>query len=247
MPNAIVATITTPSSRRKRVLVRVRRCSASSPAWYGDARRRPGRAARPRSRSTLLPGQAVDDAGLARRARAQKPQQLRARIVLVDDRVADVRPVEARHEDAARGSSASRLGDLARASAGRRWRSARCAAPRESARAAPTAAGTRAGNRAPTARRSAPRRSRTARSWRAAEQLEAARREQPLGRDVEQVELAGQQAPLDGAATRLRVERRVEAAARTPACRSAATWSCISAISGETTMPVPSRSSAGSW
>ena len=36
-------------------------------------------------------------------------------------------------------------------------------------------------------------------------------------------------------------------AARTPSWRSASTWSCISAISGETTMPVPSRSSAGTW
>ena len=36
-------------------------------------------------------------------------------------------------------------------------------------------------------------------------------------------------------------------AALTPASRSAATWSRISAISGETTMPQPSRSSAGNW
>jgi hypothetical protein len=35
--------------------------------------------------------------------------------------------------------------------------------------------------------------------------------------------------------------------ARTPSCFSAATWSCMSAISGETTSAVPSRSSAGSW
>jgi hypothetical protein len=36
-------------------------------------------------------------------------------------------------------------------------------------------------------------------------------------------------------------------AALTPASRSAATWSCISAIRGETTMPQPSRISAGIW
>jgi hypothetical protein len=36
-------------------------------------------------------------------------------------------------------------------------------------------------------------------------------------------------------------------AAFTPSWRSAATWSCISAISGETTTAVPSRSSAGNW
>ena len=36
-------------------------------------------------------------------------------------------------------------------------------------------------------------------------------------------------------------------AARTPACSSASTWSCISAMSGETTTPTPGRSSAGIW
>ncbi len=36
-------------------------------------------------------------------------------------------------------------------------------------------------------------------------------------------------------------------AARTPAWVSAATWSCMSAISGETTMPVPARAMAGIW
>ncbi len=35
--------------------------------------------------------------------------------------------------------------------------------------------------------------------------------------------------------------------ARTPASRSAATWSCISAMSGDTTTPTPSRTSAGIW
>jgi hypothetical protein len=39
----------------------------------------------------------------------------------------------------------------------------------------------------------------------------------------------------------------LSAAARTPLCRSPLTWSCISAISGETMMPVPSRSIAGIW
>jgi len=36
-------------------------------------------------------------------------------------------------------------------------------------------------------------------------------------------------------------------AARTPAWRNAATWSCMSAISGETTMPVPARAMEGIW
>ena len=37
------------------------------------------------------------------------------------------------------------------------------------------------------------------------------------------------------------------AAACTPTARSAATWSSISAISGDTTTAVPSRNSAGIW
>ncbi len=36
-------------------------------------------------------------------------------------------------------------------------------------------------------------------------------------------------------------------AARTPSSRIAATWSCISAISGETTTPSPARTMAGTW
>ena len=80
-----------------------------------------------------------------------------------------------------------------------------------------------------------------------AEQLEAARRQQALGRDIEEVELAGLQLPLDRAGLAGASSVELRNAARTPACRSAATWSCISAISGETTMPVPSRSSAGIW
>jgi hypothetical protein len=43
---------------------------------------------------------AVDDAGLALVLVAQQAQQLRARLVLLDDGVADVGPVEAGHEGA---------------------------------------------------------------------------------------------------------------------------------------------------
>ena len=48
----------------------------------------------------------------------------------------------------------------------------------------------------PLRRRNAPRRSQTVRSW-PAQQGQAARRQQPLRRDIEQVEVAGQQPPLD--------------------------------------------------
>jgi hypothetical protein len=46
----------------------------------------------------LAPRQAVDDAGVARVLVAQKLQQLPARLGLLDDAVADVRPVEAGDE-----------------------------------------------------------------------------------------------------------------------------------------------------
>ena len=78
------------------------------------------------------------------------------------------------------------------------------------------AAGTRAGSRGPIATRSAPRRSRTARAARCAEQLEEARRQQALGRDVEQVELAARARARStsrrlGAAQRRVEERRAHA------------------------------------
>jgi hypothetical protein len=101
------------------------------------------------------------------------------------------------------------------------------------------------GSRGPTATRSAPRRWRTARCA-LLEQRQEARREQAFGRDVEQVVVAVEQAALDRAACRAASEE-LRKAARTPSCCSASTWSCISAISGDTTMPVPRRSSAGTW
>ena len=69
---------------------------------------------------------------------------------------------------------------------------------------------------------------------------------QPLGRQVQQVEVAGDVRLLDLAAFRgVWVELRN--AARTPSAASADTWSCISAIRGEITTPVPGRTRAGTW
>jgi hypothetical protein len=47
------------------------------------------------------------------------------------------------------------------------------------------------------------------------------------------------------ARSKLRLEFRKSAAA--PTSFSALTWSCIRAISGDTTMATPGRSSAGIW
>ncbi len=68
---------------------------------------------------------------------------------------------------------------------------------------------------------------------------------QALGGDVEQVELAvrrGRARPR-AAASASRLEFRK--AARTPASTSALTWSCISAISGDTTIAVPCAQQRG--
>ena len=131
-----------------------------------------------------------------------------------DDPVLDVGPVEAGHE----------VPGVAAASAGRRsrrgwpWsrsRSARCGARRASARAASTARGSRAGSRGPTGPRSAPRRWRTARSCRG-RAAAGWPDPQPLRRQVEQVELAGEErAPRPrGRSSRSWVELRKPA--RTP-------------------------------
>jgi len=47
--------------------------------------------------------------------------------------------------------------------------------------------------------------------------------------------------------TSSRVSVELRYSARTPFSRSASTWSCISAISGDTTTPVPGRTSEGIW
>ena len=83
----------------------------------------------------------------------------------------------------------------------------------------------------------------------ARQQLEEARRQQPLGRDVEQVELARRAAPARRARGAADVERRVEErGAHAEPGAAPSTWSCISAISGETTTPsARRRHSAGIW
>ena len=97
-----------------------------------------------------------------------------------------------------------------------RWRSARSAAPPASARGASTAPGSRGGSRGPTGRRSAPRRWRTARSCPGPAAASVGSTPQRSGRQVEQVQLAGEEGRLDprAAASRSCVELRKPA--RTP-------------------------------
>jgi hypothetical protein len=70
------------------------------------------------------------------------------------------------------------------------------------------------------------------------EQRQKARRGHPLGRGVQQGDVAAQQALLHASASSP-AQGGVEKAASTPASCSAPTWSCISAISGEITTVMP--------
>ena len=98
MPKAMVATITTPSSRWKRSWCAARAADVH-PGVIGQ-RRDALRLQPRRGLVDLLARQAIDDARFAGMLFLDEAQQLRARVVLVDDGVADVRPVEARDEDA---------------------------------------------------------------------------------------------------------------------------------------------------
>ena len=154
--------MTRPSSRRNRDWLR-----GAHPAVEARVVRQRGDAVVGQELGGLLhrgAGQAVDDAGVAGVLGAQQVEQLGPRVVLGHDPVLDVRPVEARDEVPRVGSELRAGGRSRRAWPRSRSRSGRSAGRRASARAAPTAAGSRAGSRGPTATRSAPRRSRTARS-----------------------------------------------------------------------------------
>jgi hypothetical protein len=67
------------------------------------------------------------------------------------------------------------------------------------------------------------------------QQAEEARRQQALGRHVEQVELAREQRALDRRGF-ARVQRRIQEGRAHAELAQRATWSCISAISGDTTI-----------
>jgi hypothetical protein len=96
MPNAMVATITMPSSRRKR----------SWFAWRTSCvQPRRGRAGRDAGSHSVcgqlfhaLARLAIDHAGLARVLALDEAQQLRGGVLLFDDGVADVGPVKAADE-----------------------------------------------------------------------------------------------------------------------------------------------------
>ena len=190
--------------------------------------------------------EAIDDARVVRMLVAHEREQLPpAAVVLVDHAVAQVRAVEAGDEDP-RVAEREALDDLApgRRVGGRGERDPRHAGKTLGEKRQPQVLGSEVVSPLRDAVRFV---DREERDPGALEEGEKALGEQPLGRDVEQVELARDEAPLDDrpAAGRSRLEFRTSAA--TPSSARAVTWSCISAMSGETTIAVPGRASAGIW
>ena len=246
MPNAIVATMIMPSSRRKR-------------DWFAraDARVEPGvvRQRRDALRGEelggllhRLAGEAVDDAGVAGVLGADQLEQL------------------------LRGSSfgAMRYWMLGRSKLATKCRARRSQARAGSAISAWVAAVAVAVSamRGTSGQRSCSSRERQVvgpevvaplgdavrlvdgeqRDRPAVEQPQRGRHPQPLRREVEQVELARRGTAASTSAPLVEVLGGVEEARRARrAPRSASTWSCISAISGEITTPTPGRTSAGIW
>ncbi len=193
MPNAIVATMTTPSSRRNRdwFAARIDGVETRVVRQRVDALR----AQVLRRLLDALAAQRVDDARGALGLRADEREQLLARLDLRVDAVLDVRPVEARDE-VLRVGQPQALGDLAvrRVGRGRGERDARDAgellaeiAEREVVGAevvAPLRHAVRFVDRDDAQRA-------------ALQQGARGRAREPLGGDVDQVELAGEVRALD--------------------------------------------------
>ena len=139
--------------------------------------------------------QAVDDAGVAGMALGDEGLELRRRVLLVDDFIADVRAIETRDEAAARrqvqaiddllaGEFIGRGGERDPRHVGKALRDDRQADIFRAKVMPPLRHAMRLVDR-------------KQRDAGAAEQVEAARRQQPLRRDVEQIEIAGEQPRLD--------------------------------------------------
>ncbi len=244
MPKATVATITTASSRRKRCWF-LRRASGIHAGMIGQrldlALAQPGGGL-----VDLLAGLAIDDAGLACMIPLDDGEQLALGIRALDHAVADVRPVEGVEIDLGvverRGACGSRLcvSRSAVAVSAMRGTAGNCSCSTESW----MYSGRKSWPHCETQCASSMAKSAT---FTRAQQIEEARGQQPLRRHIEQLQGAPAQLPLDLAHFVEESGWNSSTAAATPICCRAATWSCISAIRGETTMPTPSRSMAGIW
>lgn len=189
-------------------------------------------------------GQAVDDPRVALVLVPEQAEQLAFGVGLRLDPVLDVRTVEARHEvpgllqlEPGRDLAAGRLGG------GRGEGDARDVRPAFVQAGQHQVVGTEV---VPPLGHAVRLVDREERDVAPVEQLDGRGELQPLRRQVQQVELARDELRLDDPPL-VEVLRGVEEARLTPAVRSASTWSCMRAMSGEMTMPVPFRTSAGIW
>ena len=145
-----------------------------------------------------IAGQAVDDAGLARMLVADEAQQLLARLALLDDPVADVGPVEAGHEHPRAGEQPlldlqprRRIGGGGQRDA-RHLRKALAQQAELAVLGAEVVAPLRHAVRLVDREQRQP-----ALRLHVVEQPQAALAQQPFGRDVDEVELAGAHPALD--------------------------------------------------
>ena len=238
MPKAMVATITTPSSRWKR-------------AWCAAARRRcpcrRGTAAR------RMPLAGEPGGGLVDLARATGSRRCRRRpacssrmkrsscargVVLVDDGVADVRPVEAGRRTRARrrapagATISARVCGSAVAVSAMRGTPGKRSCSSDSCRYSGRKSWPHCDTQCASSMANSAMRARSSSSRQRGVDA-AARARRRAGRARRRAARARPRAAAPASSVELRN------AARTPSCCSAATWSCISAISGETTTPVP--------
>ena len=242
MPKAIVATTTTGSPERNRASA-ARFVSGIQTGMEGDRGdallRQPLRHA-----LGLRAAGAIDDAADAGMAR-QQIEQLRGLAHLRRGGDVQVRRGGSWRRRFPPAPSSARAG-CRRACADRRSRSAPRAARRGTDRPGTPARDTPGGIRGPIATRNAPRRSRTAQ---AAAATAAPACHSPSSRSGETYSRSSCCSIRSRVVLRASAGSRSEcsAPAATPSWRSAATWSSISAISGEITTAVPGRHSAGTW
>ncbi len=193
MPNAMVATITTPSSRRNRRLV----ARAHARVEPGVVRQRRDALLQQELRRLLdrVPREAVHDARVTGVLGAQQREQLLQRLVLRFDAVLDVRAVEAGHEQLGAAEVEPRR-DLApgRLGGGRGERDARHGGPALVQHRQPQVVGPEV---VAPLRHAVRLVDREQRDRAAIEEVERARCTEPLRREVQQVELAGEVRLLD--------------------------------------------------
>ena len=237
-----------PRSRARRVEPRVVHARRASRAAASRAPPPPRRAARRRvhdgGAAAARPG-----APSASRERPRRPRRSRSRAAVAPRaREREIRAARSR----ARSAACRRAGRAARGSRrarpASRWRCRRARARRAAPRAGLPICRYSGRKSWPHSLMQCASSIATSGHASSREQRAEAGEREPLGRDVdERVARRARRAPC-AARSRSRVERGGQVRRRERRARRApATWSCISATSGETTSVVPGSSAAGSW